>query len=162
MELSFSKSKKNDFDSDGWDSDDEIMAEINITPLVDIFLVLLIIFMVGTSVMSQMGMDVTLPKSSKAVSSSQPEGVVVTLLKQGGIKINGVALFNSPLSRNQAQNQEWTSFQDAIRAGLEKTSSKLVILEGDEQAFLGNAVQIMDQARKAGADRFAIATQVSE
>ena len=72
MGLSFSKSKGNSADSDAWDSDDEIMAEINITPLVDIFLVLLIIFMVGTSVMSQMGMDVTLPKSSKAELLTSP------------------------------------------------------------------------------------------
>jgi biopolymer transport protein ExbD len=138
-----------------WDLEDEIVAEINITPLVDIFLVLLIIFMVGTSVMSQMGMDVTLPKSSQAVSSSKPEGVVVTLMKQGGIKVNGVMLLGSP----PVTDAGWSKFQDAIKVALEKSTSRLVILEGDEQAFLGSAVQIMDQARKAGADRFAIATQ---
>ena len=39
-----------------------------------------------------------------------------------------------------------------------KTASRLVILEGDREAFLGSAIEVMDRARKAGADRFAIAT----
>src|ERR1700741_3897944 len=70
------------------ETDGAIMAEINITPLTDIFLVLLIIFMVTSSVMSQMGVDVNLPHASTATSQAQPDGVIVTLLPGGGIKVN--------------------------------------------------------------------------
>src|SRR3954454_17451963 len=65
-----------------------IVAEINITPLTDIFLVLLIIFMVTSSVMSQLGVDVNLPQASNQTSQSEPEGIVVTLLPSGALKIN--------------------------------------------------------------------------
>src|SRR5207244_5127164 len=65
-----------------------IFAEINITPLTDIFLVLLIIFMVTSSVMNQMGVDVNLPMASKATAQVQPEGVIVTLLPGGAIRVN--------------------------------------------------------------------------
>src|SRR3954452_23239291 len=70
------------------DGDGGIMAEINITPLTDIFLVLLIIFMVTSSVMTQSGVDVNLPQASSATSQSQPDGIIVTLLPQGGMKVN--------------------------------------------------------------------------
>ena len=58
------------------DSDGAIFADINITPLTDIFLVLLIIFMVTTSVISSQGKEVDLPSS--AIASETPAGVTVT------------------------------------------------------------------------------------
>jgi biopolymer transport protein ExbD len=102
------------------ETDSSIFAEINITPLTDIFLVLLIIFMVTSSVMAQMGVNVNLPQASQATAQSQPEKL--------------------------------------LKAAFSHTSSRLVILEGDRQAFLGSAIEVMDHARKAGAASFAIAT----
>ncbi|MGZ3689210.1 MAG: ExbD/TolR family protein [Bdellovibrionota bacterium] len=125
-----------------------IVAEINITPLTDVFLVLLIIFMVTSSVMSQMGVDVNLPAASTATSQAQPEGVIVTLLPTGGIKVN-----DRPVVAG-----DYVDFKKQLGAAFGKTKSRLVILEGDRKAFLGSAIQVMDEARKAGADRFAIAT----
>lgn len=127
----------------------DIQAEINITPLTDVFLVLLIIFMVTTSVMSQMGVDVKLPKSSQATSSSEsPKGVIITLLPDGSVKVNGVPISKSELPK----------MAELVKKSFEKTAEKLVILEGDQKAFLGSVVEVMDYAKKAGADRFAIAT----
>jgi biopolymer transport protein ExbD len=125
-----------------------IVAEINITPLTDIFLVLLIIFMVTSSVMSQQGVDVNLPKASNATSQSEPEGVVVTLLPAGVIKVNGADVPAGDFAR----------FEEMLKATFSKSTSHLVILEGDRQAFLGSAIEIMDHARRAGAEKFAIAT----
>lgn len=126
-----------------------IMAEINITPLTDIFLVLLIIFMVTSSVMSQLGVSVNLPQASSSVSESQPEGVIVTLLSNGGLRVN----------EEQVKAEDYGRFEAVLKAQLPKTKSRLVILEGDRKAFLGSAIEVMDHARRAGAERFAIATQ---
>lgn len=134
------------------DSSADILSEINITPLVDIFLVLLIIFMVTTSVMSQMGVEVNLPKASAKTASSQPEGVIVSLMKGGLVRVNGETV----------RAGDWQTYETKLRVALEKTSSHLVILEGDRESFLGSAIEVMDYARKAGADRFAIATAPAE
>jgi biopolymer transport protein ExbD len=130
----------------------EIVAEINITPLTDVFLVLLIIFMVTTSVITQMGVDVTLPKSTQAASaaSSDPEGVIVTLLSDGGIELNEKRIENGDVAELESQLKTWF---------LAHPSARLVVLEGDHQAFLGAAVSIMDAAKRAGAEKFSIATQ---
>ena len=126
-----------------------IMAEINITPLTDIFLVLLIIFMVTSSVMSQLGVDVNLPAASSATAQAQPEGVIVTLLPGGGIRIN----------QEVVPGGELPQFEAALKQVFTRTTARLVIIEGDRQAFLGSAIQVMDHARRAGASQFAIATQ---
>jgi len=126
-----------------------IMAEINITPLTDIFLVLLIIFMVTSSVMTQMGVDVNLPAASNATAQAQPEGVIVTLLPAGGIRINQAEVPGGDLEQ----------FETRLKQVFTRTQARLVIIEGDRQAFLGSAIQVMDHARKAGASQFAIATQ---
>jgi biopolymer transport protein ExbD len=132
------------------DSDGEgaIVAEINITPLTDIFLVLLIIFMVTSSVMSQTGVEVKLPTASNATAQAQPEGVIVTLLPGGVMRVN----------EQRIAAGDYGAFEAALKARFGKTSSKLVIIEGDRQAFLGAAIEVMDHARKAGAEQFAIAT----
>lgn len=126
----------------------QIFTEINITPLTDIFLVLLIIFMVTSSVMSNTGVDVNLPQASQATSQAQPEGVIVSLLPQGGMQVNGQNIRAGDLGNLEA----------ALKAAFAQSTSRLVILEGDRQAFLGSAIQVMDTARKAGAEKFAIAT----
>jgi biopolymer transport protein ExbD len=133
---------------EGEEGSADIVAEINITPLTDVFLVLLIIFMVTSSVMTQMGVDVHLPQASQATSQAQPEGVIVTLLPGGALRVN-----NSEIPKG-----DMTAFQKTLTHAFGKTSSRLVILEGDRQAFLGSAIEVMDTARKAGADKFAIAT----
>ncbi|MCM2277497.1 MAG: biopolymer transporter ExbD [Oligoflexia bacterium] len=132
----------------GDEGDAPIVAEINITPLTDVFLVLLIIFMVTSSVMSQMGVSVNLPQASSATSEAQPEGVIVTLLAGGALQVNG-----DPVAAG-----EFTRFEKLLKSSFVKTASRLVILEGDRQAFLGSAIEVMDHARRAGAEKFAIAT----
>lgn len=128
--------------------DPVIHSEINITPLTDIFLVLLIIFMVTSSVMSQLGVDVDLPQASPVIAQAQPDGVVVTLVSMTQLKINGKPYLTS----------NWQEFEVELARQLKDTDKKLVILEGDRRAFLGSAIEVMDHAKKAGALEFAIAT----
>jgi biopolymer transport protein ExbD len=132
---------------DSADDDDVGFAEINITPLTDIFLVLLIIFMVTSTVLSQSGIKVSLPKSSDNAKVVQPDkGITVTVKSDGSIFLN-----EKPTSLEKLTKD--------IETVLPLSKDKLVVLEGDEKIPLGTAVQIMDRARKAGAGRFAIATK---
>lgn len=136
----------------GDEGGEDIVAEINITPLTDIFLVLLIIFMVTSSVMTNSGVDVNLPEASSATSQAQPEGVVVTLLPAGAMQVNG----------ENVKAGDYASLTTLLTATFQQSKSRLVILEGDRQAFLGNAIEVMDAARKAGAEKFAIATSTEK
>ena len=124
--------------------DDGIVAEINITPLTDIFLVLLIIFMVTTSVVSNQGKEVNLPSSADA--SATPSGVSVTVTASGGIEVDGVEVSEANLPAT-------------LKAALDKAREKIVILRGDKKVLLGQAVNILDIAQQAGAQGIALATK---
>ena len=123
---------------------DDIVAEINITPLTDIFLVLLIIFMVTTSVISSQGKNVDLPSS--AIASSTPSGVTVTLSTDEEIAVDGKVVKQEDLKA-------------ALTAALANAKDKMVILRGDREVVLGKAVNVLDVAQEAGAKGIALATK---
>ena len=123
---------------------DDIVAEINITPLTDIFLVLLIIFMVTTSVISSQGKNVDLPSS--AVASQTPAGVTVTITSDEEIAVDGTVVKQEQL-------------KPALEAALAKAKEKVVILRGDREVVLGKAVNVLDIAQEAGAKGIALATK---
>ncbi|MEC7276127.1 MAG: biopolymer transporter ExbD [Bdellovibrionota bacterium] len=128
--------------------DDQIMADINMTPLIDIMLVLLILFMVTSSVSLESGLDVDLPEVAGQTEAQEGTAVIISLDNSGSLSVQG------------RPSQMETLGQD-IRAALESEKTGLVILEGDRQAKLGNAVQIMDIAKAAGAKKFAIAAEAT-
>ena len=123
---------------------EDIVAEINITPLTDIFLVLLIIFMVTTSVISSQGKNVDLPSS--AVASQTPAGVTVTLSADDEVAIDGTVVTGDAIA-------------PALKAALAKAKDKVVVLRGDRTVVLGRAVSILDMAQEAGAKGIALATK---
>lgn len=131
-------------ESDGGDRD--IVAEINVTPLTDIFLVLLIIFMVTSTALTQQGTKVNLPRA--AAGGAEPSGVIVTATADHRVELNGkpVALEGLPAALQAA-------FQHGDRS---------VILQGDRNVVLEQAVQIMTIAKEAGAEKIAIATAPPE
>ena len=128
------------------DQEDEIVSDINITPVADLFLVLLIIFMVTSSAFTQNGVKVDLPKTSSSSESSVPQATILTLKKDGTVWIN---------------SKEYTldNLEVSLRDILSKATQKLVVFEGDTQTQLGSAVKVMDIAKKAGALELAIATE---
>ena len=71
----------------GDDEEGDIVAEINITPLTDIFLVLLIIFMVTTTVAEDEGKNIDLPEATES-EETPPKGVTVAVEAEGVIRIN--------------------------------------------------------------------------
>jgi biopolymer transport protein ExbD len=123
---------------------DEIFAEINITPLTDVFLVLLVIFMVTTSVIHSQGKQVDLPGAE--VSDSTPQGVTVTVTSEGAILVND-------------QPTDEANLFASLEAALQESREKLVILRGDKRVLLGQAVNILDLAQQAGATGIALATK---
>lgn len=129
---------------DGDNNEQPIVAEINVTPLTDIFLVLLIIFMVTTSVISTQGKEVDLPASAQA--SQTPSGVDVTVTSTGEIQIGDQVVAKEALPT-------------VLREALEKSRDKVVVLRGDRKVLLGDAVNILDIAQQAGANGIALATR---
>ena len=121
-----------------------IMAEINITPLTDVFLVLLIIFMITTSAMVESAATVNLPKAQQVVEEAR--GLTVTVTADRHLFVNQLPV-------------EMGQLEPTLRDLLTDDPKKLVILQGDETVVLGQAVDILQAAKRAGATAISIAAQ---
>jgi biopolymer transport protein ExbD len=126
--------------------EDNIVAEVNLTPLIDIMLVLLIIFMVTSTAALESGLDIELPKTQITNEKKQDEILIITLDKAGKVALQGKYVEEGELSAKMVEK-------------LAELKTESVILEGDTQAFLGKAVEIMDIAKSAGAKNFSIAAE---
>ncbi|HVR01883.1 MAG TPA: biopolymer transporter ExbD [Polyangia bacterium] len=131
---------------------ESIVAEINITPLTDVFLVLLIIFMVTSTalveseVASRSGMKVVLPKANAAGPVSQRRSdPVLTVTKAGELYLGSHKI-------------EPANLESDIRKALTDVGSETLLIRGDKNVLLGAAVDIMSTAKKAGATHIAILT----
>lgn len=128
-----------------------IFAEINITPLTDLFLVLLIIFMVTTTAIAEAGQDkggfkVSLPKGGKGEVSDLPKDLSVAILADGRAVVGGKVLDEAALASTFA-------------ASAKLSADTVVLIQADEGVPHGRVVAVMEQARKAGLSRLAIATR---
>ncbi len=121
-----------------------IMADINITPLTDIFLVLLIIFMVSSAAMVESGANISLPEVDSTASASREITVSVTPTQE--IYVNNVL----------------TAYEDiegSLTELLQANPGAPVVLEGDREVLFGEAVRVLSLAQKAGATQIAIAAE---
>jgi len=127
---------------------DKALSEINVTPLVDVMLVLLIIFMV-TAPMLSMGIDVNLPRvQSKSVDVTE-EKLILTVNENREIYLNKVKI---PLA-------ELNSKLEAI---FSSRIDREVFLRADKNVPYGFVVEVMSEVRKAGVDKLGIITEPPE
>jgi len=121
-----------------------VFADINITPLTDIFLVLLIIFMVTTSVTIESAAHVDLPQATNAAPENK--GVIVTYTAQHELFVN---------SKDVPERELLPSLREALG----KVDAKIVVFQGDRKVLLGDMVRILNIAKAAGAGQIAIAAK---
>jgi biopolymer transport protein TolR len=113
------------------------LAEINITPLVDVMLVLLIIFMV-TAPMMQSGISVRLP-TAESRSNPSPDGLVLTLTKDRYVYMND-QIVNLYFLESRLKNHFFNA------------SEKVVFLKADKSLTYGYIIEVMDMIKNAGVD----------
>ena len=124
------------------------LAEINITPLVDVVLVLLLIFMLTAPVL-QSGVEVAIPQT-RSVNQLTEERVVVTIDKN-----QNVFLQDKPVNVNQ--------LPQTLRTSLATSSAKHIIyLRADEQVPFGAFASVMDAVKQAGVTDISIVTRPIE
>ena len=124
------------------------LAEINVVPLVDVMLVLLIIFMV-TAPMIQQGIDVNLPIARRA---NPIEGERVTITVPLGYKDNGIVYLNEDPVRSDV-------LIERVRQKLQALPQKRVYLQGDRGLLLGDIIDVFDRLKGAGVETIGLQTQ---
>ncbi|MCL2669087.1 MAG: protein TolR [Syntrophaceae bacterium] len=128
--------------------DDRPMAEINVTPLVDVMLVLLIIFMVAAPMM-QMGIDVNLPRVEAKSINVAEEKLILTINASKEIYLNKSKL-------------TLTSLGVTLKQIFTSRVEREVYLRADKNVPYGFVVEVMAEVRKAGIDKLGMITEPPE
>jgi biopolymer transport protein TolR len=121
------------------------MSEINVTPFVDVMLVLLVIFMV-TAPMMQSGIDVDLPETKTQPMRMRDEPLILSVKKDGTLFVG----------RTEVPLEELAVKLEAIFEGRD---TKELFLRADKEAAYGKVAQAMAAAREAGASKLGMVTE---
>jgi biopolymer transport protein ExbD len=134
----------------GLADNDGIISEINITPLTDVMLVLLIIFMVtATFFVAEPAMQVELPPAVTSELVPKEEGEITVIVKQDG----SMTVNDKPTTESDLTN----ALLDAARSI--HADKKVVVVRGDREAAYGRVIWIMDAARLVGLRNVSLATE---
>lgn len=119
-------------------SDDDAIVDINVTPLVDVSLVLLIIFLATSYLIAQQTIKVQLPKASRTVAA-EAKTIAVVVKADGTIVVDGETMVPSAL-------------QDELKARHQANPKLKVLVDADREVIHGRVVEVMDAARQAGVE----------
>jgi biopolymer transport protein ExbD len=122
-----------------------VKSDINVTPLVDVMLVLLIIMML-VAPMLQKGVDVTLPKAANTTDKPETQGQTVV-----GIQANKTIFLNSVPVRP-------SDLGSRVADLMETQSEKVVLIKADEDVDYGTVMETMDNLRAAGIEDMGLIT----
>lgn len=126
----------------GGDDDQRMIVDINVTPLVDITLVLLIIFMVTASYIVSPAIKVDLPKAASG-SDQTKTTLAVTIAKDGALYLNG----------DRSSDAGIVAF---IGAELPKNADLQAIIAADKAVSHGDVIHVIDLVKRSGVHRFAL------
>jgi biopolymer transport protein TolR len=127
------------------------LAEINVVPLVDVMLVLLIIFMV-TAPMIQRGIDVNLPVARRA---NQIEGERLFITVPAGYRENGIVYMGHDPVRKDV-------LQERVRQKMQTLTDRQVYLNGDRRLQYGDLMDVFDRLKGAGVEKVGLETEMPD
>lgn len=132
----------------GLNDNDEVMSEINMTPLVDVMLVLLIIFILAMPVITH-SVKIDLPKATHEVSETKLETITLSVTKDGVVHWNNEAVPDGQL-------------QQRLQGAALQQPQPIVHLRGDRRVHYEHVVKVMTAVQQAGLHKLGFLTEVTK
>lgn len=120
-----------------------VFAEMNLVPLIDVSLILVIIFMVLTPILVNHQLTVKLPKASSGAPADSDSAVTIQISRNGAVTIEGIAV-------------KWDKVEREMTLRLSKAAGKTVLVQADRYTAVEKVVTILDYAKKLGVGKLGI------
>jgi biopolymer transport protein TolR len=127
-----------------------IKSDINVTPLVDVVLVLLIIFMVVTPMMQQQGKAVALPRAAQVEKEAKDNPLVLSMTPDRQVFVDAQGYTDD------------AAFQRRLQTELGEKPGRRILLKADESLSCGDVQKVIKLARAAGAERLSFGVEAPE
>jgi biopolymer transport protein TolR len=121
-------------------------AQMNVTPLIDVLLVLIVVFMVIVSMTNEKGLDVQIPQPTMQSTSSQPESTIVIQVKwnakdqPSSLKVNN-------------QDVGWSDLHNRLQELFATRAERVAFVKGDNDIEFEDVAKVIDIARRSGVER---------
>ncbi|MCP3922368.1 MAG: protein TolR [Desulfobacterales bacterium] len=129
-------------------SNDSLLSDINVTPFVDVMLVLLIIFMVTAPMMTQ-GVDVALPEANSSALSTDDDPLILSIDKENIIYIDDIVISFSYL-------------KEKVRRIMKAQPGRKVFLKADKDITYGMVAKVMSEIKASGVENLGMITEPIE
>lgn len=120
-----------------------VFAEMNLVPLIDVSLILVIIFMVLTPILVNHQLTVKLPKASSGAPADSDSAVTIQISRNGAVTIEGIAV-------------KWDKVEREMTLRLSKAAGKTVLVQADRYTAVEKVVTVLDYAKKLGVGKLGI------
>ncbi len=120
-----------------------VFAEMNLVPLIDVSLILVIIFMVLTPILVNHQLTVKLPRASAGEPAASDSALTISISRMGAVTIEGVAV-------------KWEKVEREMTLRLSKAAGKTVLVQADRLTPIEKVVAVLDYAKKLGVGKLGI------
>jgi biopolymer transport protein ExbD len=127
----------------------KVMAEMNLVPLIDVSLILVIIFMVLTPILVHTQLTVKLPKADTGTPPDEASTVTVQIAKNGVVVVEGTAV-------------HWENLERELALRLPKSAQKTLLVQADKSVAVERVVAVLDIAKKLGVGKLGIGVVPAE
>ncbi len=126
-----------------------VFAEMNLVPLIDVSLILVIIFMVLTPILVNHQLTVKLPRASSGEPAASDSALTISISRAGAVTIEGVAV-------------KWEKVEREMTLRLSKAAGKTVLVQADRLTPVEKVVAVLDYAKKLGVGKLGIGVAPDE
>lgn len=127
----------------------KVIAEMNLVPLIDVSLILVIIFMVLTPILVHTQLTVKLPKADTGAPPDAPSTVTVQIARNGAVVVEGAAV-------------HWDNLERELALRLPKSAQKTLLVQADKTVPVEKVVTVLDIAKKLGVGKLGIGVTPSD
>lgn len=127
----------------------KVIAEMNLVPLIDVSLILVIIFMVLTPILVQHQLTVKLPKAVSGESAASDSAVTVQITRNGAVTVEGIAV-------------RWEGLENELTLRMAKAAGKTLLVQADRSVPVEKVVIVLDIAKRLGVGKLGVGVTPDE